>query len=1045
MKFLILFLLVAGSLLTSTASAQSWVLPRDANGWSILNPSSDSRIIYVSSTEGNDATAQNYTVAQVGSDPRHPAVSINAYETLAAALDQMRDTYPDWILLKSGDSFPSQTIALQTVGIGRNASERMVMTYYGDSPQRPVLLDPDFRAYRTALVPAHGGFHHWAIVGIEFYGESADPNSPNYDPSTFHTPSSPRFLAGGENLLIEDCKLLYCELVVNGGFNEDLQLEIRWENVEIRRNLLLNTYYDNSCDERVIRPSAAFISYITNYVIEENVTDYGGWDPEVPGAGRSLLNHGLYIQHTCDGELYLRGNILARSSANALQARSGGVVEKNLAIESPAGIFVAHDTPNGYGADPGLTAVRYNVALEGLWMGPCNWSSGANFGMPLHATLKAGTDIEENIIAHNQDGLGTVMGIEQLSQVDYINNIVYDWDPQQDMTDPGWLDPDRSIADYNASIGGAASIDAFMNACRTRAVGTWPYAYTAYAVIDYVREGFNLPPVGPGGSATVSPTGVTVTPSSLNLALNDTAILTADVSPSNASNQAVTWSSSNPSIATVNSSGTVTAVGVGSATITATTNVGSFTDSASITVTGGSTGGLTVSPSSVNLEVNETATLTVQGASQGGSISLLNGNYATASSGSTAYTAFQAADIAPAPGGANGYDITDEFDPVYNVAITSSLQVQSLLLGLRRDDFQSFDVTLNIYSNSDVTAANFTGSTNLLHTQTFTVPAGPAVGGAVPTTIQFNLSSPVSLSANTGTAGYSFEFDVTAETIQSYKQQTAHAGGLGDYTTLSTYVKDGSGGYNTIPGEQFALSVSGGGGSSVIWTSSNTSVATVNANGLVTAVGVGSATITASSGGDSDTAIVTVSSGSLTLTGSLDRDYWTGIWGTDISSLTSDPDYPNSPDGVDELDSGFVAEGWAGSSNPGGATNWANGFGERIYGYLVPETSGNHVFWIASDDKSELYLSTDENPANAVLIAEVDGWTAEQQWNKYTSQKSASINLTANEVYYIEVIHKEHGGGTHCAVGWSLPGESTSAPSEIVPVDVLSAYSAGVP
>lgn len=53
--------------------------------------------------------------------------------------------------------------------------------------------------------------------------------------------------------------------------------------------------------------------------------------------------------------------------------------------------------------------------------------------------------------------------------------------------------------------------------------------------------------------------------------------LTATVSPANATNKAVTWSSSDESVATVNSSGLVSGVAVGAATITVTTVDGSFT------------------------------------------------------------------------------------------------------------------------------------------------------------------------------------------------------------------------------------------------------------------------------------------------------------------------------------------------------------------------------------------------------------------------------------------------------------------------------------
>jgi uncharacterized protein YjdB/formylglycine-generating enzyme required for sulfatase activity len=65
-------------------------------------------------------------------------------------------------------------------------------------------------------------------------------------------------------------------------------------------------------------------------------------------------------------------------------------------------------------------------------------------------------------------------------------------------------------------------------------------------------------------------TGVSVSPTSLSLTLGGTSTgtLTPTVSPSNATNKAVTWTSSNTAVATVSGSGVVTAVAAGSATIT---------------------------------------------------------------------------------------------------------------------------------------------------------------------------------------------------------------------------------------------------------------------------------------------------------------------------------------------------------------------------------------------------------------------------------------------------------------------------------------------
>lgn len=63
---------------------------------------------------------------------------------------------------------------------------------------------------------------------------------------------------------------------------------------------------------------------------------------------------------------------------------------------------------------------------------------------------------------------------------------------------------------------------------------------------------------------------VTLNNSSLTLTVDETATLTATVTPENATNKEIKWESNNQSIATVDENGTVTAVGEGTATITAT-------------------------------------------------------------------------------------------------------------------------------------------------------------------------------------------------------------------------------------------------------------------------------------------------------------------------------------------------------------------------------------------------------------------------------------------------------------------------------------------
>ena len=82
---------------------------------------------------------------------------------------------------------------------------------------------------------------------------------------------------------------------------------------------------------------------------------------------------------------------------------------------------------------------------------------------------------------------------------------------------------------------------------------------------------------------SVAVTGVQMSQAELALETGATHTLTAYVKPSNASNQSVSWSSNDDNVATV-SNGLVTAVAVGSATITVTTDEGGFQDVCVVTV-----------------------------------------------------------------------------------------------------------------------------------------------------------------------------------------------------------------------------------------------------------------------------------------------------------------------------------------------------------------------------------------------------------------------------------------------------------------------------
>jgi len=151
-------------------------------------------------------------------------------------------------------------------------------------------------------------------------------------------------------------------------------------------------------------------------------------------------------------------------------------------------------------------------------------------------------------------------------------------------------------------------------------------------------------------------------------------------------------------------------------------------------------------------------------------------------------------------------------------------------------------------------------------------------------------------------------------------------------------------------------------------------------------------------------------------TGTILREVWEGITGGDaVSLLTGNANYPYNPTFSDEV---TLFE------TP---TNFAENFGSRIHGYLHPDTSGEYTFWIASDDNGELWLSTDDRPANAVLISKMTASGGVRNFDDADVVPSGPIHLEGGQKYYIRVLYKEGTGGDNCAVAWQGPDSPTRA------------------
>ena len=122
-------------------------------------------------------------------------------------------------------------------------------------------------------------------------------------------------------------------------------------------------------------------------------------------------------------------------------------------------------------------------------------------------------------------------------------------------------------------------------------------------------------------------------------------------------------------------------------------------------------------------------------------------------------------------------------------------------------------------------------------------------------------------------------------------------------------------------------------------------------------------------------------------------------------------------------------------------TNSLN-YGQILAGYLVPPETGDYVFYLASDENSELWLSTDADPANARRIAAIVGKTLFRHYLG-SGNHSEPIPLEQGNYYYVKALHKKQGWDPDCfSLAWKTPGGSAPTNGS-APIDgVFLAFSA---
>jgi uncharacterized protein YjdB len=350
---------------------------------------------------------------------------------------------------------------------------------------------------------------------------------------------------------------------------------------------------------------------------------------------------------------------------------------------------------------------------------------------------------------------------------------------------------------------------------------------------------------GKSGSSNVTVTipavaTVTLAPPTATIPPGGTTTFTPTLKDANGNTltgRTVTWQSSNTSVATVNNSGVVTGVTEGTSTITATSEGKSGT--ATVTVQAGPVATVTVAPSTATVLVAFTQQLTPTLKDAGGNVlvgrtvtwSSNNNNVATvSSSGVVTGVAPGTATITATSEGKNGTaTITVNLAPVNTITVqpnpSSVLVAFTTTLTATLKDANGNTLTGRTVtwqsSNTSVATVNNSGLVTGVAPGQSTITA-TSEGKSATSTLSVSLAPVATVTVTPAT---------TSVAVDATRQLTA---------TL----RDANG--NVLTGR------------TVVWSSDDTSTATVNSSGLVTGKKQGTAHVTATSEGKTDSSTVTV-------------------------------------------------------------------------------------------------------------------------------------------------------------------------------------------
>ena len=486
----------------------------DANGWPIITPQSNSQIIYVSSSTGNDNNN--------GLTPQ------TAVATIAKGESLLRNGYPDELLLKAGDTFVNQSFGDLNVS-GQSASAPMVIGTYGTGPAPIVETNPNQDGgVAIASLPGRGG-NFLVVEGIDFYSYTRDPSNPAYaGPNTSEVGAD--FINPNTWVMLAGDKFNYYSTNI---VFQAASSSVTPSTLTLYRNVITNAWSANSHSQGV------FVAGVANLVIEQNIFDHNGWNASIPGAEQSIFNRNVYLQFN-NGPVTFTGNISANSSSEGAQFRSGGTITGNLFLADSAGFSFGENPGTTVAANgqvvpiPTITSTLAtgNVILNSTSINSSSGVQPRSDGIQVFNASGPGVQVTNNIVADavgptvNESGISLNTNVTGVSAT---NNIIYDVaNPVVDSgtgntTSPnainqtGYVNPNVSIGSYNASLGGSASLAAFMAAADNQSMTNWNPAYTAAAADSYIQAGFATMVT----KVTASPTsGVEVTGDTITLTMD---------------------------------------------------------------------------------------------------------------------------------------------------------------------------------------------------------------------------------------------------------------------------------------------------------------------------------------------------------------------------------------------------------------------------------------------------------------------------------------------------------------------------------------------